>query len=556
MATKRQAATATGARRYAVYCRCSTDDQASGEVTTIDAQREAILRHVGTLGGTVTGEYSDEGKSGTTIKRPGFSCLLQAAASGAFDTVIVANVSRLGRGKAYTIAEHELSKFGVVIVSATETFADDTAGYVQEQFTHFLNGMYPVQVRAWTLAAMGEYFRAGYHVQGRVPFGFLTVPAEMGRRGEPHRRLSPCPDAAPLVADAFQLFAETRSVTTVRERLTAGSGKRWSNGMVEYLLTNPQYIGRARFRGMVQEDAHPALVDAALFAAVQEILTGPNVRRIRRADSEQSAATYLLRGLLYCRCGRRLTPQAGTSRHGYVVAYYECPDRAACRLRVNAAHLHDSIAREIGTMAATPWRVRRHLEKARGAMPEPEGLAEQIAAAERREKEAARKVARLADSLTIATGAAVPALVRRIGEEEERRAAVAAEAARLRVEREKAAWRPTVAEMMGALGGFWCVWQVMTAPERATTLSLCVERAAMLAPKECEVRLLPGLMASFVADERAGSVKCPTEGPLSSSGRTFDSARYTSLVYPFRVEVRRSKSQKAGSLETPGDATG
>jgi site-specific DNA recombinase len=504
----------------------------------------------GRLGGTHTGDYTDEGKTGTNINRPGFSRLLADARAGTFDAVVVANVSRLGRGKAYAIAEHELSRHGVVVVSATETFGDDPGGWATEQMTHFLNGMYPVMVKQWTLAAVGEYFRAGYHVQGRIPFGYLSVPAEMGRRGEPHRRLSACPDAAPLVSDVFALFAETRSITAVRERLAAASGKRWSNGMAEYLLTNRQYIGEAQWRGMVKESAHPAIVERSLFDAVQEILTGPGARRIRRAETEESAATYLLRGLLFCRCGRRLTPQAGTSRHGYVVPYYECPDRKGCRLRVNASHLHDSIATEIGQMSAHPWRVRRHLERAASALPEPEGLTEQIAAAERRARDAGKKVSRLTDALSLAPATAVPALVRRIGEEEEKRAAVAAEAMRLSIERQKAAWRPTAHEMMHALTGFWQLWQVSDAKERAHTLSLCVERAAMLTPKECEIRLLPGLMASFVANESAGSVKSPIMGPPCFPDRT----RQASLVYPFRVTVRRSRVPKAGSLETTPDA--
>ncbi len=99
--------------RYAIYLRCSTDDQKHGDFTTVDTQRDINIRTVAQKGGTFVGEYADEGKSGTNLNRPDWKRLLADAQEGLFDAVCVTYMSRLGRGNAFVIAEHELSKCGV-----------------------------------------------------------------------------------------------------------------------------------------------------------------------------------------------------------------------------------------------------------------------------------------------------------------------------------------------------------------------------------------------------------------------------------------------------------
>ncbi len=46
----------SGPTRYVTYARCSSDDQAQGDFTTIDAQRSITAQYVASLGGTVTAE--------------------------------------------------------------------------------------------------------------------------------------------------------------------------------------------------------------------------------------------------------------------------------------------------------------------------------------------------------------------------------------------------------------------------------------------------------------------------------------------------------------------
>src|SRR6266545_1639206 len=65
----------TGPQRFAIYLRCSSDDQKHGDYTTIDTQRELNRKRVAERG-TFIREYSDEGRSGTNLNRPGWKELL------------------------------------------------------------------------------------------------------------------------------------------------------------------------------------------------------------------------------------------------------------------------------------------------------------------------------------------------------------------------------------------------------------------------------------------------------------------------------------------------
>jgi site-specific DNA recombinase len=105
MSRNKKRARSQGPVRYALYQRCSTDDQRHGDFTTIDVQQEVNARHVREKGGEVVAIFSDEGKSGTNLNRPGWKNLLAAAREGGFDRVCVTYTNRLGRGESATIAE-------------------------------------------------------------------------------------------------------------------------------------------------------------------------------------------------------------------------------------------------------------------------------------------------------------------------------------------------------------------------------------------------------------------------------------------------------------------
>lgn len=220
MPTNRNIRTATNRPlRYARYLRCSTDDQTHGDFTTIDNQDELTLRYLAELGGVDAGKYADEGRTGTNLNRPEWKRLLRDAEAGEFDAVVCTYMSRLGRGDAFTIAEYLLTERKIKVVMVEEKFTDDLAGYTQQSMKKFLDGMYPVQVRDWTMTKLNTMFEKGYRVGGRIPFGFISVPVEGTFTEKAPRILVPCPDTSPFVVEAFDLFLDSRSQSKVRDYL-------------------------------------------------------------------------------------------------------------------------------------------------------------------------------------------------------------------------------------------------------------------------------------------------------------------------------------------------
>jgi predicted site-specific integrase-resolvase len=161
----------TGPKRHALYLRCSSDDQAQGDYTTIDTQREINTRYVAEKGGVVVQVYTDEGTTGTRLERRGWRDLLRDAQARQFDAVVISYMSCLGRGNPFVIAEYELKKCGVQVEMVQEQFSDDLAGHVNKQMTLLMDGMYPKMVALWTKTKLVQMFENGY-LCGHYPFGY------------------------------------------------------------------------------------------------------------------------------------------------------------------------------------------------------------------------------------------------------------------------------------------------------------------------------------------------------------------------------------------------
>ncbi len=316
----------TGSKRYAIYLRCSSDDQAQGDFTTIDVQRTYNTEYVLAQGGVLYQEYVDEGKTGTNIKRPGFEALIRDARAGLFDVVVVTYMSRLARGEAYHVAEFLLKQEGVVVELVREKFTSDLAGHIGKQMTILMDGMYPKMVSQWTRAKQEQMVKAGYFCGGRVPFGYQKVSVNdagmMSRNGkEPPKRLEPDPATAPLVRHAFVLYAQTHQYNRAFDYLRSVTDRRWDLPTVIHLLQNDVYRGVIRYGENVNLTAHEALISEELW---DECRSADTNRRRSQKQQPKDEAPYYLRGLIYCvHCDSRMTP---ASHHGQTskVRYYEC----------------------------------------------------------------------------------------------------------------------------------------------------------------------------------------------------------------------------------------
>lgn len=81
----------------ALYCRLSRDDGMEGDSNSVANQKRLLTKYAkeNALGNTRF--YVDDGYTGTNFNRPGFQSLLEDIGMGYVSTIIVKDMSRLGR---------------------------------------------------------------------------------------------------------------------------------------------------------------------------------------------------------------------------------------------------------------------------------------------------------------------------------------------------------------------------------------------------------------------------------------------------------------------------
>ncbi|PJF33584.1 MAG: hypothetical protein CUN57_01765, partial [Phototrophicales bacterium] len=89
-------------KRFVIYTRCSTDDQAQGDFTTLDAQAHHCKNMLDAFGYELAdigkkGVVNDDGFSGKDLNRPGIQMILENVKKGNYDGIIFFRLDRLTR---------------------------------------------------------------------------------------------------------------------------------------------------------------------------------------------------------------------------------------------------------------------------------------------------------------------------------------------------------------------------------------------------------------------------------------------------------------------------
>ncbi|MDR3304845.1 MAG: recombinase family protein [Clostridiales Family XIII bacterium] len=131
---------------------------------------------------------------------------------------------------------------------------------------------------------------------------------------------------APIVVEAFQLYADGKSMKQIVDELNgrgiaALSRGKFNLNVVNRLLKNRRYVGEYRYREIVTPGGIPAIVPQELFDKVQERLAKNKKAPARhKADDD-----YLLTTKLICgHCGAYMVGESGTSHTLRVHHYYKC----------------------------------------------------------------------------------------------------------------------------------------------------------------------------------------------------------------------------------------
>ena len=313
--------------RCAIYTRKSTEEGLEQDFNSLDAQREAcaayVLSQAGEGWSALATRYDDGGYSGGTIDRPALARLLDDVDAGRIDVVVVYKVDRLTRalGDFARIVER-FDRHGVSFVSVTQAFNMTTSMgrltlNVLLSFAQFEREVTAERIRDKIAASK----RKGMWMGGLSPLGYDAH----------ERRLVVNEVEAQTVRWLFRTYLEVGSLRRLKEvadaegivtrrrvrRDRTSGGLAFGVGHLRQLLANPVYLGKVRHRDAIHDGVHEAIVDRALFEAVQ----GKLAARARPRRPGPSRSLHLFAGRVFDETGDRLTP-THANRSGRRYQYY------------------------------------------------------------------------------------------------------------------------------------------------------------------------------------------------------------------------------------------
>jgi site-specific DNA recombinase len=320
----------------------------SQEFNSLDTQYDAASAYIKSqahAGWTlIRSRYDDGGYSGGSTDRPDLLRLLDDIRRRRLDVIVVYKVDRLTRSLADFAKLVELFD-GVSFVSVTQQFNTTTSMgrltlNVSLSLAQFEREVTSERIRDKIAASK----RKGLWVGGTLPLGYhmnddkiAVIEDESERVRLIYRRYLELGGVNALVRDLRE-----RNIRTKSRLLAAGAtrgGVLFGRGSLFYLLRNRFYIGEVKYKDEILPGEQPAIMDRALFDAVQQKLTDQWTTR----STARNASDHLLTGLLFDNAGHRMVPTHAT-KFGVRYRYY-----------VSLPHLHgESKTASVGSVSRIP----------------------------------------------------------------------------------------------------------------------------------------------------------------------------------------------------------
>ena len=123
-------------------------------------------------------EYIDDGYSGTNFERPAFKQMIEDAKAGKIDTVIVKDLSRLGRDYIGVgdYLEQIFPVLGLRLIAVNSSY--DSNDYVGRtigldiSISNLVNSLYSKDISKKFTSALRTKWKQGISTSGRLPFGY------------------------------------------------------------------------------------------------------------------------------------------------------------------------------------------------------------------------------------------------------------------------------------------------------------------------------------------------------------------------------------------------
>jgi DNA invertase Pin-like site-specific DNA recombinase len=365
-------------KKIVLYQRLSRDDELQGESNSIINQRRLLEEFAQRNGLIPFVNISDDGFSGTNFDRPGWQQLVDDVEAGQVSTLILKDVSRMGRDYLRVGLYMESFREKGVRLIAVNDGVDTEKG--EDDFTPFRNIM-----AEWYARDTSRKIKSVLNAKGRdgKPLGTIPLYGFKKDPNDPAKRVID-EEAAAVVRRIFQMTLDGKgpwqiakvltgeqierpSCHFVRTGIVAGAGKcdfnlrhNWRGTTVIKMLKQREYMGdMVNFKTykpsykdkrqclnppekqLIFEDALPAIVDREIWELAQKL------RHTRRRPDKSGRANPLT-GLVYCAdCGAAMHNRRGgyeeteDGEGAYRVDIYECTThRDAGAKFMDACSLH------------------------------------------------------------------------------------------------------------------------------------------------------------------------------------------------------------------------
>lgn len=299
-------------KRYFAYIRVSTVKQGE-RGSSLQEQKSAIEAFASRRSLEIAGWF-EERETAAKEGRRVFTRMLAELARGAADGIIIHKIDRSARNLRDWANLGDLIDRGVDIQFVHDQLDLQSRG-------GRLSADIQAVVAADYVRNLREEVRKGFY--GRLKQGLYPLPAPVGYldRGK-GRPKEPDPVAAPLVREAFEMYANNRmSLRDLRTELTRRGLHSRAGGVISMdglstMLNNPFYMGIVRI-GRTNETfpgSHQPLVSEALFQRVQNVLRGKTNNKVIKHD-------FIFRRFIRCgACGYHLVGERKKERY----VYYRC----------------------------------------------------------------------------------------------------------------------------------------------------------------------------------------------------------------------------------------
>ena len=203
-------------KRAGLYYRLSRDELAGRESNLITNQRMILTEYADKNRFTVVDEFADDGVSGTTFERPQFQRMMDEIKAGHIDTVIVKDLSRLGRDYLGTgdHIEKIFLKLGVRFISIYEgydSFIDsESADFLP--YINLCNERHAKRSGRKSKDTKDHMAALGKFIGSKAPFGYILDP-------EDKHHLLVDPEAAETVRRIFHYAGDGLGYEAIARRL-------------------------------------------------------------------------------------------------------------------------------------------------------------------------------------------------------------------------------------------------------------------------------------------------------------------------------------------------